>query len=89
MSYLIVPMNLPILSWGTTLLTRPVSYASLPLMLKPVKSIYVATFLDTFRIKGIPGVEQNIPRLALKKLIISKYCLNYDPNECNIIVYLY
>lgn len=67
-------MNLPIFSWGTTLLTRPVSYASLPLMLKPVKSIYIATFLDTFRIKGIPGVEQNIPRLALKKLIkMNKY----------------
>lgn len=76
-------MNLPIFSWGTTLLTRPVSYASLPLMLKPVKSIYIATFLDTFRIKGIPGVEQNIPRLALKKLIkMNKYySLNYDLNE--------
>lgn len=88
-------MNLPIFSWGTTLLTRPVSYASLPLMLKPVKSIYIATFLDTFRIKGIPGVEQNIPRLALKKLIMNKYYfikLWSQWNEmvyCNLIIHLY
>lgn len=59
-------MNLPHLSFGTTLLTSPASYASLPLMLKPVNSIYVAIFLGTLRTKGTPGVEQNIPTLALK-----------------------
>lgn len=58
--------NLPNLSFGTTLLTRPTLYASFPLMLEPVNSIYIAVFLCMFRTKGIPGVEQNIPKLALK-----------------------
>ena len=46
--------------------TKPILKPSSAVTGKPVNNINAAAFLFTQRLKAIPGVEQNMPKFALK-----------------------
>lgn len=60
--------TIPKSSSDTTLETKPALKASSALIGKPVSSMWAETFRGTHLTSGMPGVEQNMPTLPLKKM---------------------